>query len=59
MQIINTPNYQIIDYSSDFLNSQYDSYCFRPTKLGPEPFEVLDKKNNVGKDKDIFHINDL
>ena len=31
VQIINIPNYQIIDYASSFWESQHDNFCFEST----------------------------
>ena len=40
-QIINTPNRQIIDYATGFNGSRHDTHCFRSTKLGKNPQDLL------------------
>lgn len=44
VQIINTPNHQIIDYISGFQGSQYDTHCFKSTRLGKNLSIFLDQR---------------
>lgn len=43
VQIINTPNRQIIDYASGFRGSRHDTHCFKSTRLGERPADFLDE----------------
>lgn len=44
VQIINMPNWNIVDYASGFWDNLHDTYCFAFIKLGQNPFLYL-KKN--------------
>lgn len=44
VQIIDTPNQQIIDYASEFQRSKHDIYCFKSTRLGEKPAYFLDEE---------------
>lgn len=43
VQIVNTPNRQIIDYASGFRGSRHDNYCFQFTKLSQNRTELLEE----------------
>lgn len=43
VQIINTPNSQIIDYASEFQGSRHDNHCFQSTRLSKKHTKLLDK----------------
>ena len=41
VQIVNTPNLQIIDYASSFWSSQHNNFCFESTRLAQRRTESL------------------
>lgn len=42
VQIINTPNWKIINYASGFWGSRHDTHCFASTKLEKNPSKFFE-----------------
>lgn len=55
VQIINTPNRQIIDYAPGFRGSRHDNFCFESTRLAQGHAELLDEDEWCWADSG-FHL---
>ena len=44
VQIINTPNLKVIDYTSSFVENRHDTHCFAVTRLAQDHTKLLTEK---------------